>query len=78
MTKQALEPEFFDVAAQPTAVFAAEILQDSTGNVADGTLTLRGVAQPIARPFTLEMNGTQAKTAGTVTLDRRDFGMGPS
>ena len=78
VTKQALEPEFFDVATHPTAVFAADILPGTEGYVAQGTLTLRGVAQPITLPFTLEIAGDQVRMAGTVTLDRRDFGMGAS
>lgn len=78
VTKQALEPEFFDVTTHPTAVFAADILPAPSGYVAQGTLTLRGVAQPITLPFTLEIAGNQAQMAGTVTLDRRDFGMGAS
>jgi polyisoprenoid-binding protein YceI len=78
VTKQALEPEFFDVATHPTAIFVADILPGPTGYVAEGTLILRGVAQPIALPFALEITGDQARMAGTVTLDRRDFGMGAS
>ena len=78
VTKQALEPEFFDVATHPTAVFAADILPGPAGYVAEGTLTLRGVEQPITLPFTLEITGNQARMVGEVTLDRRDFGMGAS
>ena len=78
VTKQALEAEFFDAPTHPTAVFAADILPGPTGYVAQGTLTLRGVTQPITLPFTLDIASDQAKMAGTVTLDRRDFGMGPS
>jgi cytochrome b561/polyisoprenoid-binding protein YceI len=78
VTKQALEPEFFDVATHPTAVFAADILPGPAGYVAEGTLTLRGVEQPITLPFTLEITGNQARMLGEVTLDRRDFGMGAS
>ncbi|AZL60803.1 cytochrome [Tabrizicola piscis] len=78
VTKQALEPEFFDVATHPTAVFAADMLPGTAGYVAEGTLTLRGVEQPISLPFTLEITGDQARMLGEVTLDRRDFGMGAS
>lgn len=78
VTKQALEAEFFDVATHPTAVFAADILPAATGYVAQGTLTLRGVTKPVALPFTLTIAGDVATMAGTVSLDRRDFGMGAS
>jgi cytochrome b561/polyisoprenoid-binding protein YceI len=78
VTKQALEPEFFDVATHPTASFTADLLPAAAGYVAEGKLTLRGVEQPITLPFTLELTGDQARMAGEVTLDRRDFGMGAS
>jgi cytochrome b561/polyisoprenoid-binding protein YceI len=78
VTKQALEAEFFDVATHPTATFTADILPGTGGYIAKGELTLRGMTKPIELPFTLEITGTQARMAGTVTLDRRDFGMGAS
>ncbi|MDM7931191.1 cytochrome b/b6 domain-containing protein [Tabrizicola sp.] len=78
VTKQAQEPEFFDIASHPTATFTAAILPVPTGYVADGSLTLRGMEQPVALPFTLEISGDEARMSGTVTLDRRDFDMGGS
>ena len=78
VTKQALEAEFFDVATHPTATYTAQILPAPNGYIAKGMLTLRGATQPIDLPFTLEITGDQARMVGTVTLDRRDFGMGPS
>lgn len=78
VTKQALEPEFFDVIAHPTATFTADILPGTSGYLAEGTLTLRGVEKPVSLPFALTITGDQADMAGTVTLDRRDFAMGAS
>jgi polyisoprenoid-binding protein YceI len=78
VTKQALESEFFDVAAHPTAVFSADILPGASGYVAKGTLALRGVEKPVELPFTLTMDGESATMTGTTTLDRRDFGIGQS
>ncbi len=78
VTKQALEAEFFDVAMHPTATYTADILPAPDGYIAKGMLTLRGATQPIDLPFTLEIIGNQARMVGTVALDRRDFGMGPS
>lgn len=78
VTKQALEAEFFDVANHPTATFTADIVAASDGYVAKGTLKLRGASQPIDMPFTLGISDDQARMVGTVTLDRRDFGIGPS
>ncbi|WP_103256207.1 cytochrome b/b6 domain-containing protein [Tabrizicola aquatica] len=78
VTKQALEPEFFDVANHPTAVFRAPLLAEGEGYVADGTLTLRGVERPVRLPFTLTLDGDVAVMRGETTLDRREFGIGQS
>ena len=78
VTKQALEPEFFDVATHPTATFTADILAAATGYVAEGTLNLRGLEKPVTLPFTLTLDGDTATMTGTTTLDRRDFGIGQS
>ena len=78
VTKQALEAEFFDVTTHPTASFRAEILPAPAGYTAEGTLTLRGTERPVALPFTLEIVGDTARMTGSITLDRRDFGMGQS
>jgi cytochrome b561/polyisoprenoid-binding protein YceI len=78
VTDQAKAPEFFDVAAFPTATFRASIAPAGEAFAATGTLTLRGVEKPVTLPFTLKIEGEQATMAGAVTLDRRDFGMGPS
>jgi polyisoprenoid-binding protein YceI len=69
-------PEFFDVAAHPTAVFAAAIRREGEGYLAEGTLTLRGVEKPLTLPFTLALEGESARMEGRVSLDRRDFGIG--
>ncbi len=78
VTKQALEAEFFDAATHPTAIFTADLVADNGGYLAQGTLALRGAERPVALPFTLEIADDQAKMAGTITLDRRDFGIGAS
>ncbi len=78
VTSQATTPEFFDTAAHPTATFTATIRPDGAGYIADGTLTLRGTAVPVALPFTLVLEGDTARMQGSVALDRRAFGIGPS
>ncbi|MEZ5887235.1 MAG: cytochrome b/b6 domain-containing protein [Paracoccaceae bacterium] len=78
VTEQAAGPEFFDRAAFPEARFAATIADEAGMPTARGTLALRGREVPVTLPFTLAIDGDQATAAGTVTLDRRDFGMGPS
>ncbi|MCY1127169.1 cytochrome b/b6 domain-containing protein [Frigidibacter sp. RF13] len=78
VTEQAAGPEFFDRATFPEARFKATIADEAGSLTARGTLSLRGKELPVALPFTLTIDGDTATAAGTVTLDRRDFGMGPS
>lgn len=78
VTDQAKGAEFFDTATHPIAVFTGKIAPAGTDFAATGTLALRGAEVPVTLPFTLAIDGKTAKVAGTVTLDRRDFGMGKS
>ena len=83
VTPQAAGPEFFDVAAHPTAIFKAAIFKAAIAGAdrqlaATGSLSLRGKAVPVTLPFTLTIDGDTATMTGQTTLDRRDFGMGPS
>jgi len=78
VTDQAKGPEFFDTSSHPTARFTATIAPAGEAFEAKGTLALRGVEHPVALPFTLAIEGDTARMEGKVTLDRRDFGMGPS
>lgn len=78
VTTQAKGPDFFDVESHPTAVFDAVILPDGDNFIADGTLSLSGASVALSLPFELTLNGDQAQMQGSVTLDRRDFGMGQS
>lgn len=78
VTAQAMTPEFFDATAFPTATFAAAILPAEGGYLAEGTLTLRGVSVPVSMPFTMTVQDGVARMEGSVPLDRRDFGIGPS
>jgi polyisoprenoid-binding protein YceI len=78
VTPQARGPEFFDLARFPTATFTAGIAETGSQLAATGTLSLRGHEVPVTLPFTLAIDGDMARATGQVTLDRRDFGMGPS
>lgn len=78
VTAQAMGPEFFDASAHPTSIFTADIA-DADGQLqAAGTLALRGVEQAVTLPFSLDIQGDTATMTGQITLDRRNFGMGPS
>lgn len=69
---------WLDTRNHPQATFEATGFA-STGPgayEASGTLTLRGVAQPVVLPFTLAIEGDTARAQGSVTLDRRAFEIG--
>ena len=81
VSAQATGDEFLSSGPFPTATFRADILPSAEAGadyVADGALEIRGVAVPVRLPFTLEVDGDAATMAGTVPVDRRDFGMGES
>ncbi|WP_372424587.1 cytochrome b/b6 domain-containing protein [Salinarimonas chemoclinalis] len=79
VTQQARGPEFFDAEAHPAARFAADIVAAEGGGYrAEGTLALAGAEVPVTLPFTLDIVDGVATASGTVTVDRRDFGMGES
>lgn len=72
-------PDFLNASAFPTARFEGAITrapEGGTAHQATGTLTLAGQSQPATLPFDLTIDGDQATATGTLTLDRRDFGVG--
>ena len=46
------------------------------GYTAQGKLTVKDLTMPVVLPFTLLLQKDTAQMHGTLTLDRRDFGMG--
>lgn len=70
--------DWFDVTAFPQAVFEATGFVAKGGNnfVADGTLTIRGIAKKLSLPFTLTIAGKKATAIGQVILLRTDYGVG--
>lgn len=73
---QALAPDFLAAEAFPTAVFAASILSQDSGYVAEGTLTLKGAEVPVALPFTLSIQDGTATMTGSTAINRTDFNVG--
>ena len=69
---------FFDAPAFPRATFVASRFTALGANrfQADGVLTLRGVSKPLALPFTLTIQGSQAKMVSQVAINRLAFGVG--
>ncbi|WP_210254951.1 YceI family protein [Methylocapsa sp. S129] len=70
--------DWFDAAQFPTAKFETSAIRRKGKDdyEAMGTLTLRGVTQPLTLPFTLETNGTSAHAKGHAELIRSAFGIG--
>jgi polyisoprenoid-binding protein YceI len=69
--------EFFRTDRYPQARFhASRFRRDGERWRADGELTLRGIAQPVAVLFTLDGKSRQLGMKGTATLRRLEFGVG--
>lgn len=76
VTQQAMGAEYFDAAEHPRARFEAEITRREDDHLASGTLTIKGNATPVDLPFTLDITEGTARAQGSVTVDRRTFGIG--
>jgi cytochrome b561 len=70
--------EWLDSKAHPRAVFvSAKVTPDGADRlVAEGTLTLKGKAQPLSLPVTYETIDGARTYAGQFTLSRKAFGIG--
>ena len=70
--------DFFNVTAQPNAIFTARDIRHLGGDryEAGGTLDLRGVSKPATLRFTLRIDDDKARVAGTARIDRTAFGVG--
>ncbi|QUJ77391.1 cytochrome b/b6 domain-containing protein [Sulfitobacter albidus] len=76
VTDQAMGADYFNAADFPTATFTADLIRQTDGYVADGTLTIKDQSVPLTLPFTLDLDGDTARMQAQTTLDRRDFGIG--
>lgn len=69
--------DWFDVATHPTASFlSSTVTKTDAGYMAEGTLTIKGTSLPVTLPFSLDIDGDQATAAGSLTIDRNDYGIG--
>lgn len=70
--------DWFNAKIFPRATFTAKTLKTlGPGRFqALGTLNIRGVNHPVAMPFQLVIKGNAAQMRGTMTIDRRWFGVG--
>jgi len=68
---------WLDAKAGPAIFEATSFEKQADGSyVANGTLTLKGTAQPVSLPFTLDIQGDTAHATGSTVLHRGDFGLG--
>jgi polyisoprenoid-binding protein YceI len=70
--------DWFSAKLFPRATFKSTGFKALGGNryVANGTLTIRGKSRPASLPFQLAIAGTKAQMRGSLTIDRRWFGVG--
>ena len=73
-----LNGEWFDPKNHPTATFSSSDIRSAGGNnyTARGTLTMKGKTVPLTLPFTVSINGRNAKAQGKLELDRVQLGLG--
>jgi polyisoprenoid-binding protein YceI len=72
------DSDWFDSASHPEARFESESItrQEDGSYTAAGQLTLKGTTRPIDLSFTFDSSGSTAKFAGTMTINRFDYGVG--
>lgn len=78
VNKEIRGKDWFDYAGFPQAEFRSIDLRRTEGNhyVAHGTLSLKGVKQPVEVPFTWTGSADSAAMEGELTLKRGAFGIG--
>ena len=77
VNKEIRGKDWFDYAGFPKAEFhSTDLRGDGKRYVARGTLTLKGVKQPVEVPFTWTTAGRGAAMEGEFTLKRSVFGIG--
>ncbi|MEM8773458.1 MAG: YceI family protein [Pseudomonadota bacterium] len=78
VTAQAMGADYLDASGFPNAIFDAQVIKPATGYAAVGSLKIKGVEVPVTLPFDLALEGNSAVASGTLEVDRRDFGIGPT
>jgi polyisoprenoid-binding protein YceI len=77
VNKEIRNKDWFDYSGFPEAQFnSTDLRRDGKGYVAHGTLTLKGVKQEVAVPFSWAPSGDGAVMEGELTLKRGVFGIG--
>jgi len=72
------QPDWLSAKIFPQATFESTSISHVGGNAyeAAGTVTIRGVKQNVALPFTVDMDERTARAQGFLSLIRTDFGIG--
>jgi len=78
VTDQAMGSDFLATEEHPTARYEADLVETPEGLMADGTLTIRDMTQPLDIPVDLAIENGTATASGRVTVDRREFNIGQS
>lgn len=70
--------DWFDVKAFPEAVFEVKSFKAKGGNTydADGTLTIKGMSQPVTLPLTIDISDSALQAKGRLQLVRSAFNVG--
>ena len=70
--------DWFDVKAFPEAVFEVKSFKAKGGNAydADGTLTIKGMSQPVSLPLTIDTSGSTLQAKGHLQLVCPAFNVG--
>jgi polyisoprenoid-binding protein YceI len=77
VNKEIRNKDWFDYSGFPQAEFhSTDLRRDGKRYVARGTLTLKGVKQPVDVPFDWAPSGDGAVMEGELTLKRGAFGIG--
>ena len=76
VTDQAMGADYFASEQWPTATFQADLIDGGDRLVADGTLRIRDQSVPVSMPVNLTIDGDTADAAGSLTVDRLNFGIG--
>jgi polyisoprenoid-binding protein YceI len=72
------DKDWFSVSRHPKASFTSTTFESAGPDryLATGTLTVKGISREVTVPFRWSSSGDRGRMEGTVTLDRRDFGVG--
>jgi len=68
---------WFDTKNHPTAIYESDSIRaDGDSYIASGTLTLKGISQPVLFPFTLEQTGDLAVMNANFPINRTRWNIG--